>query len=366
MAFLIFIVVLSILVFVHELGHFWVARRFKIGVHEFGFGFPPKLWGIRRKDVLYSINAIPFGGFVRLVGEGEGEENAPNSFLRASIPKRLAVLLAGVCMNLLLAWVLLSAVLAIGIRVDLNSPRLLKDGSISQIQTEAFISPDSSAAEAGLMAGDIVKTVNDQPLTSTAMLIEFTKKNNFPPLVLEVDRDGQAKTITVQPKLPSEPNTPVYGFGIYQTGLIQYPVWQAPVAGLRVTGIFTVETVKGLGRFLSDLITQGRVAEDVAGPIGIAVLTSEISQLGLGPLLQFMAILSISLAVMNALPLPALDGGRVLFTVIEGLRGRPVNANRERLIHSIGFITLLVLIAFISVRDVRKFEVWDRIVNLFQ
>ncbi len=364
MTILIFILILSLLVFVHELGHFWSARRSGVGVLEFGFGFPPKIWGIKRGPTEYTINLIPFGGFVRLEGEVDNGSQSPTSFARAPMHRKFLILAAGVIMNYLLAWALLTLVYTAGVTVQPVDQPVNRWQQYSQQHTEAYISDTGAAHAAGLNNGDTIVSINDQSFSETDQLIAYTQANNYPPLTIIARRGQREFSLQVTPQR-SDQQTPVYGLGLSQIAVLQYPWYIAPWYGLTTTVSFTGQTFAGFGRLIHDLVISGKVSPDLAGPVGIAILTGEFTRLGFIPVLQFMAVLSISLAVINFMPLPALDGGRAVFVMIEKIRGRQINPRVEGAIHAVGFYLLLALVVLISIRDVHRFDVVDRLSKLF-
>lgn len=364
MAVLFFIIILGLLVFVHELGHFIVARMSGVAVEEFGFGFPPRIFGKKKGPTTYSINWIPFGGFVRLQGDQGDKALLPDSFSQARISRQLAIMVAGVTMNVLLAWLLLSVTLMVGVQSDattIPSNRFVRS-SIPQI--EAVVNESTAAAAAGLANGDVVKTINGQSLTTTDQVIAFTKGNNYPPLTIEIQRAAEIKTIIIAPRTAD--GRTLYGFGLQSLATVSYPWYIAPWYGLTTTVDMIGQTFSGFGKLLLELVTTAKVSTDVTGPVGIAVLTGQVVQYGFIATLQFMAILSVSLAVVNILPLPALDGGRALFVIIGKLRGRPVSTQIEGTIHTIGFYLLLLIILLISIRDISKFKLLEQVRSLFQ
>lgn len=366
MSVILFILILGLLVFVHEFGHFWTARRLGVGVHEFGFGFPPRLWAVRKKDVDYSINLIPFGGFVRLVGENAEESQRPDSLTRAGVGKKLAIVSAGVVMNVLLAWALLTGALMVGITADGTEVPSNRFAQIQNQRIEAYVVADSPAATSGLQTGDRLVSVNGQNIESTEKLLAFLKSAQYPELNVQVIRFGVVESLTITPAVAEGAERPTYGFGVQSLAEVRYPWYIAPWFGLQTTVSLIQQTFTGFGQLLSDLLTRGQVSEDVAGPLGIAVLTGQVQQLGFVPLIQFMAVLSVSLAVINFLPLPALDGGRAALAVVERLRGRPVNPRIEQIVHSTGFYLLILLLIVISVRDVQRFAIVDRFLEIFR
>ncbi|MFO0702584.1 MAG: M50 family metallopeptidase [Candidatus Andersenbacteria bacterium] len=361
-------VLLGVLIFVHELGHFIAARRAGMLVEEFGFGFPPRLWGIKRGETTYSINWIPFGGFVKIRGEDGGEEHDPRSFAAASFGRRALVLAAGVSMNFVLAFTLLWIVNAVGTTTAVGADQgPLPTGAIAGPAhvTITSVTSSSPAGAAGLRPGDEVLLVDgvtptDERSVSSAVAAKAGSK-----LTLHVRRGGQEFDIRSTPRTSPPAGEGPLGVGLAVTALVRYPWYQAAWEAAKQTVFVAGQIFVVFGRLLHDLFTTGRVSSDVAGPVGIAVLTGHVRALGFVPLLQFAALLSVNLGVVNALPIPALDGGRLLFLLIERIRRRKVSKKVEQVIHSVGFAALLLLIAAISVRDVLHYDVIGKIKDLF-
>lgn len=364
MAILLFIIILSLLVFVHEFGHFFAARKSGVVVEEFGFGFPPRLIGWRKASTVYSLNWIPFGGFVRLQGEQEGTAEQPGSFTTAPFRKQLWIMSAGVIMNAVLAWALLIITLVIGVTVDTDNTPRNRWAKLSDQRTVLVISEGGAAAAAGLKPGDVVTAIDGQAPGTTDDLIRKTAAASYPAVVLTVTRDGAPIDISVTPR-PAD-DRPRYGFGLEAIGRLQYPWYVAPWYGLTSAVELTGQALTGFAQLFRDLLTTAKISQDLTGPVGIAVLTGQVVQYGFTATLQFMAILSVSLAVINFLPLPALDGGRAVFAVIKRVRGRAVNPRVEGTIHAVGFYLLLILIVLLSIRDVSRFGVVEQIRSVFQ
>lgn len=358
---LIFILVLGILVFVHELGHFLMARQSGIAVEEFGFGFPPRIFGYKKGNTIFSINWIPFGGFVRMQGEQEDATARPDSFVMAHWTKQVAVLLAGVTMNVLFAWTVLTLVLVTGISADPTTYPQDRYQQRSAVSVQAVVSKDFPAALAGLPTGAEIVSINGVSYTSTEALIDVVTKQKFPKLTIVTNEKNVEKTYIVEPKTAENPKDGKrYGLGLQPIVTVRYPGWIAPWYGLRSTVSMLGQTFVGLGTMVSGLF-RGAVSQDLTGPIGIAVLTNEVRQFGIASLLQFMAVLSISLAALNILPLPALDGGRTVFVLWSAITKRPISQKAEAIIHAVGFYALLLMVVAISVRDVKRFEIVDTI-----
>lgn len=350
---LLFLVVLSVLVFVHEFGHFITAKKLGVRVDEFGFGFPPRAFSIKRGGTVYSLNWIPLGGFVKIKGEMADEATGKDSFATQSAPRRLLILAAGVTMNMLFAWFLFSVGAMIGLveTVDAVHPSATVR---NRAVTVTDVLPDSPASKAGIAYGDSIVAVNGAPVVAVAALQE-TLHNASGEVALTLTRGSTSREVRVTPVLLEKVGKLGIGVGLLETGVVSYPFWYAPVRGAQITAMNTLAVFEAFGGLIAGLVSGKGVSADVAGPVGIAVATGEVARLGFIYLLQFTALLSINLAVINFLPLPALDGGRVLFLIIEKIRRKPVDRRIEGIVHQIGFGLLLLLALFVTVQDVRHF-----------
>ncbi|MEK7073669.1 MAG: RIP metalloprotease RseP [Patescibacteria group bacterium] len=351
--FLLFLVVLSVLVFVHEFGHFISAKKLGVRVDEFGFGFPPRAFSVKRGGTVYSLNWIPLGGFVKIKGEMAEEATGRDSFATQSAPRRLLILAAGVTMNMLFAWFLFSVGAMIGLveTVDAVHPSATVR---NRAVTVTDVLPDSPASKAGIAYGDSIASVNGAPVVAVTALQE-TLRNASGEVALTLTRGSTSREVRVTPVLLEKVGKLSIGVGLLETGVVSYPFWYAPVRGAQITAMNTLAVFEAFGGLVAGLVTGKGVSADVAGPVGIAVATGEVARLGFIYLLQFTALLSINLAVINILPLPALDGGRVLFLIIEKIRRKPVDRKIEGIVHQIGFGLLLLLALFVTVQDVRRF-----------
>lgn len=344
-----FILVMGVIVFVHELGHLVAAKRSGIIVDEFGLGYPPRLIKLfERGGTVYSLNAIPFGGFARMRGEDDPSE--PGSFAAASRFARIITLVAGPGMNFVLA-ILLFAVASFSAGVP--DPRY--PGAVV-----TAIQPGSPAEAAQLRVGDRLISVNDQPVISTQDLRDLTSATLDVPARYRVVRgDVQAGTaqeleLIITPLSSRVPEQGALGIGI--TELRKKPaIWQAAWAGVQETGrvIYLTFSVP------ATLIREGRPISDAGflGPVGIAATTGDVVEAAISRgsaelVLWFMALLSTALGITNLLPLPALDGGRLLFIVVEVIRGRRVEPAREGMVHLIGFGLLLLLMGLLTIREI--------------
>ena len=340
-----FLLVLSILVLVHELGHFIVARLAGVWVEEFGFGIPPRIVGKKIGNTIYSINLLPFGGFVRLHGESsdQGIKKPKKAFLNKSKVQRLGILLAGVAMNFLLA------VVAFGIVYSLTGvPRESKNVKIVDIAA------GSPAQISGLVVGDVVRKVGSEEVETTQefiTLIELEKGNK-----VQIEIDSGKKIIVSPRENPPEGEGPL-GVAISTMEIYFPPIWQRPFYGayygFQDAYFWGREVVGGIGTVLSGL-SRGQAPRDLAGPVGIYALTSEVSKFGTLALIHFVGILSVNLAILNILPFPALDGGRVLFVIIETFIGKRITPKVEAAFHTVGMAILLFLLLAITARDIQR------------
>ncbi|MDP3955571.1 MAG: M50 family metallopeptidase [bacterium] len=348
---IVFLLILSILVFVHELGHFLVAKKAGIKVEEFGFGLPPRVWGKKVGETIYSINALPIGGFVRLYGEDEAakgkKEDNNRQFLYKSKKIRAAVTVAGVVMNFLLAVVIFSAIYTkIGIPTETDQVMVVG------------VTSGSPAQNADLRENDIVLAVDGQTITASREFIDIAGEKAGSEIVLEVSREGQRKSVQVVPREnPPEGEGPL-GVAISTLEMKFYPFWEMPIRGA-VQGVkeslaWAGLIVGSLGEMVYQLVVAGQVPKDVTGPVGIFQITGQAAQMGWLPVLQLLAIISVNLAIVNILPIPALDGGRLLFIGIEAISGRRVRTKFESYAHQIGMVVLLLLILLVTISDVRR------------
>lgn len=352
MAILIFIVILSLLVFVHEFGHFSVAKWAGMKVEEFGFGFPPRLFKLRRGETEYSVNLIPLGGFVKIFGESGEHRDEPRSFASRSIWKRFLVLVAGVAMNVLLAWVLLIGGFTVGLPTAVDEPLPGHPTIVDSAVQMTYVLPGSAADEAGVEMGDRVLAINGTSVLSAERareLIGTVAEGDT--LELTIERDGVSRTLELAPRKIASGQIAI-GTQITTVGIVRYGLPDAVIQGTSATVGLTAATLQGFGTLIGRLVTGQGVSADIAGPVGIASMTGDVADLGWPYLIHFTALLSINLAILNVIPFPALDGGRILFLVIEAVRRRPVTAALERGVHGAGFALLILLVILITYRDI--------------
>lgn len=356
--FIVFFIVLSVLVLVHEWGHFITARKAGAKVEEFGLGFPPRLFGVKKNGVLYSFNIIPFGGFVKIYGEEASDIKEPGSFGSLSIARRALTLVAGVAMNFILAVVLFSIISFLGIptAVDETSKIIPADAQVQILEVEE----GSPAAEANLKRGDVVEKIivgeNEIAIDTVKGLQDTIRANRGGEIKVVVDRQGEVLTITATPRDAAPVDQGGLGILIAKIGTVSSPWWRAPWDGLKITLKLTGAIIVAMGRFFGNILIGNGLIADISGPVGIAVLSREAARLGIVYLMQFTAILSINLAILNILPFPALDGGRLVFLAIEKMRGgKPVKKEIESLLNTAGFFLLILLMVWITWKDIIRF-----------
>jgi regulator of sigma E protease len=370
---IIFILVLTVLVAAHELGHFFTARRFGVKAEEFGFGFPPRAIGWYKnrfghwrrivgdrsveslaasedenlhpahQATIYSLNWLPIGGFVKIKGEDGDGKDQHDSFSYKKIWQRVIILSAGVIMNVILAWFLFSLGYLIGLPQSTDT--LGKNATVSDSQiVVAQVLPNTPAAEAGLQDGDIIERLNDAKIGTEKALQDAVATNADRETRLLVNRDGAEKTIIVVPTAPNGGRATI-GIAIFSSGLVRYPFFSALWEG---------QIFISFANLFREIFKGQDVSNQFAGPVGIATITGQAARLGFTYLLQFTALLSLNLAVINIIPFPALDGGRILFLLIEKAKGKPVRKEIETLIHNIGFLLLIALVIFVTFKDIVK------------
>lgn len=353
-----FILILGLLIFVHELGHFITAKRAGIKVEEFGFGYPPRVFGIKKGETTYSLNLLPIGGFVKIYGEDGKEEgkteDEERAFYNKPIGTRAKILFAGVAMNLILAMVLLSIGFIIGLpkAIGDNEPGILKEAKV-QIAEVAFNSP---AQEAELNIGDTVKEIkiNGEVITvgKVSQMIDFVNQHKGKEVVLSIQRGEESfeKTILARESYPEDQGP--LGVALVRTAIVSYPWYQAIIRGITQTFVLTWAILLAFSSIAWNLITTGRLTVEIAGPVGIFSITQQAAKLGFIYLLQFTAIFSINLFILNLLPISPLDGGRLLFLLFEKIKGRPIDKKIERTVQAVGFALLILLLIAVTWRDI--------------
>lgn len=338
---IVFLIVLSILVLIHELGHFLVAKKFGVKVEEFGFGLPPRVFGVKRGETIYSLNLLPIGGFVKLYGE-DGVKKDKRAFSSRPVWQRAAIVVAGVAMNFVLAVLIISYLFTQGIPVP--KERVHLEG----------VAKGGPAEAVGLRKGDVLLEIDGRKVEKTADALSYTKEKLGQKVTLRIQREKERLSFEIVPRKEYPKDEGPMGIVISNIEKVTYPLYQAPFLG-------TLEALKlsffigaGVAVLLWQFIVQGVVPTGVAGPVGIAQVTGQAVTSGAMAVISLTGILSLNLAVLNILPIPALDGGRLLFIAIEAVLRRRVNPHLERYAHTIGMILLLLIIALITFRDITR------------
>ena len=334
-----FLVVLAVLIIAHELGHFTTAKAFGVRVDEFGLGFPPRLLSLKLGETRYSLNAVPLGGFIKMAGEEDPKE--PRSLASKRAGARILILSAGSLMNALLPLLLFSIAFMV--------PHSLVIGQFSVTD----IAPNSPAAMAGIESGDIILSVNENPVRNIGDLHRYIQLNLGKETSIAISRgDATTKEIQLIPRWKPPEGQGAVGIRINMpnpTIVTQSePFWRAIPLGVK-------ELIETFVLFKNGILSLfiGTETLQVTGPIGIAQITGEVAKAGISPLLRFAAFLSINLAIINLFPLPALDGGRIVFVLLEWVRrGKRIAPKTEGLIHAIGFALLMAAILAITYQDI--------------
>jgi len=338
---IIIIIFFSILIIVHELGHFLLSKKFGLFVEEFGLGLPPRAWGKKIGETLYSINWLPFGGFVKIAGENREEDDemavkipAERIFYNLKIWERSFIIIGGVVMNFVLGWFLIAIVFWVGI------PKAV---FIADVQ------PNTPASEVGLQGNDKVLGFEN-----TEVFINYVNENRGKDVTLKVERGEEEILLNVTPRINPPKGEGALGVSLVEGGQEQQGIlvgiWNAfktsgQIFGLIFVGVFTLikGAVSGSGSF-----------EAITGPIGIVKVTAQVSHLGFLYLVQLMALISINLAAINIFPFPALDGGRLLFLIIEKIKGSPLPKRFEGYANAVGMGLLLLLMLIITIKDIQR------------
>lgn len=357
MSVLIFILVIVALIVVHEFGHFVAAKWSGMRVDEFGLGYPPRAATVAKiGETEYTLNWLPFGGFVKIYGE-DGGGTDPRAFSKRPRILQALVLVAGIAMNLVFAYVLITGALVMG------TPRALSGNELAVARdmelVVANILPGSPAARAGLLPGDsILKAEDAQGRWSAAdpkSFSAFVAGSNGDTIALEVKRDGKAQAVSATPAegiVPNDPSRYALGVEVATVGVVSLPLGAAIVQGASLTWGATKLTATGLWHFFYSIFTLSANFSQVAGPIGIAGAVGTASAQGLGDLLSLMAIISINLALINLIPIPALDGGRLLFVIIESIIRRPIKPSFAHALNAVGFVFLVLLMVVVTAHDI--------------
>lgn len=390
---LIFFALLALLVLTHELGHFLMCRILGVVVEEFGFGLPPRLVGIvklrdkknrqsfwkvihkyskvqydGKKPIspIYSLNAIPFGGFVKILGEDGEAKTHPRSFAAQSVGKRFLILIAGIVMNVILGIFLFT------IGYWSGFPEIIDDSvNIPNAKVQILnVGPESPAEAAGIKPGDSIRAIITPdkdviPIDRVATLQAVSKEWAGQNIILEALRGNDVYRFSLIPRLNPPEGQGALGVFPARIGIVSYPL----VTAVKISVVEAFQLIWIMADYLKTVIGQvfqaQKVSLDLSGPVGIVVLTNQFREMGLPYLLKFAGLISLNLAFINFIPYPALDGGRIFFLLIEKIKGRPVSPRLEQVIHTVGLYSLLLLMVLITFKDVSRFHdkfaiLWER------
>ncbi|KAB3531345.1 RIP metalloprotease RseP [Alkaliphilus serpentinus] len=322
--------VFGVLVIFHELGHFCVAKATGIKVHEFAIGMGPRIFHHKGKETEYSLRALPIGGYVKMEGEDEASEDA-RSFSKKSIPVRMAVLFAGSFMNIVLAIILFTII-------------FFSLGAATNTVGDVVIG--SPAESAGLQPGDTITQIDSEKIYTWNQLVERIMESNGDPLEIQIKRGEEIFQKTVTPKLNEETNRFTIG--------IETKVERSIGQSIKTAVLSAYEVMKQIVGFLRQLITRQADADQLTGPVGIIAVVGQASKSGWQDVVSLAGLISINLGIMNLLPIPALDGSRIMFLFVELLRGKPVDPEKEGMIHLVGFGLLIMLMLFVTWQDILR------------
>ncbi len=317
-----------------------LAKWTGVKVKEFAIGFGPKVIFWTSNETEYSLRIFPLGGFVRMTGDGDDPDEAkePGSFQVQPVKSRFAIIAAGPLMNFTLAIILFALIHFAFIGVF-----------VFPVQIDQ-VTENGRAYEVGFKSGDIIHTINDEPIESWGQVVNKINENPNNEISIEIERDNQIKTINVVPEKEPQSGKGIIGVGPKTK---KYQILPSMRLGVENTVMF----ISLIYNALIQMIT-GQIPADIAGPVGIVNIVGEVAQTGIVNLLSLAAILNVNLGLMNLLPIPALDGSRLIFLIIESIRGRPVDPNKENFVHFLGFTILILLMIIVTYRDILRLDIF--------
>ncbi len=366
MTIILFLLILTALIFVHELGHFSAAKLFGIRVDEFALGFPPNIWSFKKGETKYSINLIPFGGYVKIFGEnpsdlpaqaGDSMQGTDSARSLANAPKwkQIIIMLAGIFMNFIFAWLLISAAFNIGMTVPADQ----YNGNAKDVSLIVTSVLSGSPAElAGLEAGDKILDVSygsvvKKEVTDTEL--EDIISQNSGMITIDYQRNGQVSSVGLEAKDGIVPGKKAVGISIGMVGTVKFGFLRSFYEGAKTTTYYAKETFLGISNFIYGALTgRSGVFDSVAGPVGIAGMVGEAEHIGLSYLFEFISLISINLAILNLIPFPALDGGRIFFVLIESIFRKKIKPEIFNYANLTGFALLMILMIFVTYKDILR------------
>jgi len=343
------------LIILHELGHFITAKKFGVKVEEFGIGYPPRLFGKKIGETIYSLNLLPFGAFVKMPGE-IGQTDDPRSFSNQPVLKRALIAFAGVLSFWIIAAVLFSIVFGLGTSLAISDE---ENHNLAEPRVQIVsISTDSPAAEIGIMPGDAIINIKYQEVSvkidKVKEVQEFTNAHLGEEIVLTIQRGKEIFDVKLMPRVsPPQGEGPI-GVSLIRTAIKSYPWWSAPWQGIMATGKLTLAVIQGYSQAINNVLQGVPSGVQVMGPVGIFHLFTQASQLGINYFLQFIGMIAVYIALFNILPIPAVDGGKLLFLGIEAVRKKPISEKTEQNLSAFFFGLLILLMILVTIKDIAR------------
>lgn len=351
---LIVFILLVGLICLHEFGHFLFAKIFGVKVEEFGIGYPPRLIGKRFGETLYSLNLLPFGAFVKIPGE-IGKTDDQRSFSAQPVSKRILIVLGGVLSFWVISALLFSIVFTLGTRLAIEDTENFN--LVSPKVQIAQIAHNSPAQIASLEPGDTIIKIKNQKakiknIEKMGELQEFIDENKGEEVILTIERGKEIFDVSLVPRVSPPAGEGAMGVALVRTAIKSYPWWKSPWQGILATINMTGAIIQGYGQAIKNVISGGPSGVEMMGPVGVFHLFYKSSQLGINYFLQFLGMIAIYLALFNVLPIPAVDGGKLLFLGIEAIRKRPVSEKIEQKITAVFFVLLIALMILVTIKDI--------------
>ena len=364
---IIFIIVLGVLIFVHELGHFLAARAAGIRVDAFKLGFGPKVFAWKRGETEYGLNLIPFGGYVKIFGENPDDEsingsNKARSFVHKPWWRQISVLVAGVCFNFLFAWLIYVIVFSSGVTATTEGFEKYAANFTNERVMVTYVNKDSPAEKAGLEVGDVIVGVRPASMTQLPDALPITvesvqagvNSSNGGLLRFDIRRNNSDKVIEATPVKGLIEDKYAVGIAMDTVADLRLPVYISVWEGLHYTYNMIGQTIQGLGTFFMTIFKGTANFSDISGPVGLAGIVGNAAQMGFTYLLMITALISINLGVINLLPFPALDGGRTLFVILETIFRRKIPVTFVNVVNLVGFVLLMILMVVVTFKDIAK------------
>lgn len=343
------------LITLHELGHFLFAKKFGVKVEEFGIGYPPRLFGKKIGETVYSLNLLPFGAFVRLPGETEESDDA-QSFSKQPIKKRVLIVLGGVLAFWVIAAIIFSIVFSLGAPVAVEDEA--NANLINPKVTIIAVAKDSPAQAAGLEVGDTIKELSfmDEQFSpdKTKQVQDFTNNYLGEEVNLTIERGKEVFSVSLIPRISPPQGEGPMGVALARTAIKKYPFYLAPWQGIVTTGKLTISIINGYAGAIKNVFIGKPSGVQMTGPVGVFQMLTQAQELGMIYFLNFLAMISVYLAIFNLMPIPAVDGGKLLFLTIEAVRKKPVPQKIEQNITAAFFMLLLILMVFVTINDISR------------